>query len=289
MVEKIKQALERAARERETMSGRVEPAAPRVDAPARPVKPAQPPQPVQPSLSTGQTATLADPLEAAKTLEINTRRLPSRRVVTYDDSHPAIESYRLLRTQLLQRHGTDKVFSIGITSPNPDEGKTLTSVNLAISLARSADLRVILLDADITNPSTHALFGMRVEQGLIDYLGGMVPLEKLLLRVNIPNLWFIPGRVVRESLVERSNMANFEQLILALTRDQRNIVIADLPPVLAKDDTLAIASRLDGIVMVVEEGSTRSAEIERSVDLLRQCNLLGTVFNKSSRKQHTYY
>ncbi len=228
-------------------------------------------------------------LDNAPLYEINTRRLPSRRVITYDDSHPAIESYRLLRTQLLQQHGTDKVASIGITSPNADEGKTLTSVNLAISLARSSGPRVILMDADISNPSTHTLFGMRVEKGLIDFLGDDTPLEDLVLRLNIPNLWFIPGRIVRESLVERTGLSKIDQLIATLTADERNILIVDLPPVLAKDDTLALATRLDGVVMVVEEGATRSAEISRSVDLLRQCSLLGTVFNKFSRKQASYY
>ena len=295
MVEKIKQALDRAYREREAvLRGSGSPASIGGVPATQAQRVQQPPPPAPLPAESPATAPLfsnamEDLLENARHFEVNTRLLPSRRVVTYDDSHPAIESYRLLRTQLLQRHDQEKINSIGITSPNPDEGKTLTSVNLAISLARSADLRVILLDADISNPSTHALFGMRVEHGLIDYLGGTVGLEKLLLKLNIPNLWFIPGRIVRESLIERTGMSSFEELISILSSDERNLIIADLPPVLAKDDTLALATRLDGLVMVVEEGATRTAEIDRSVDLLRQCNLVGTVFNKFSRKQQTYY
>ncbi len=308
MVEKIKLALERAYRERESaLSGAdtgaearssqnqplEQPVAARPVAEQRIVE-----NPVVESPVVEPTPSVVDPTEAVDTTalldnaavyNIETSRFAAQRIVTYHDNHPAVESYRLLRTQLLQQRGPERIASFGITSPNPDEGKSLTCANLAISMARSAESRVILMDADISNPSTHALFGINVESGLIDFLGGTSPLNKVLLKTNISNLWLVPGRVARESIVERAGMAKFDHLISSLTGDQRNTLIVDLPPVLAKDDTLAVASHLDGIVLIVEEGSTRTAEVNRSMDLLRNCNILGSVINKFSRKQASYY
>lgn len=293
MVEKIKQALERAYREREsTLAGGAIPADSAIeDTPPPPSHPVDRPagQVTRPPAPAAPPSDAIGLLDNAASYNIETSRFAAKRIVTYHDSDPAVESYRLLRTQLLQQRGPERIASFGITSPNPDEGKSLTCANLAISLARSADSRVILLDADISNPSTHALFGINVESGLIDYIGGTSPLNKVLLKTNIPNLWLLPGRVARESIVERAGMARFDELIASLTADERNTLIVDLPPVLAKDDTLAIASHLGGIVMVVEEGVTRTAEVGRAMDLLRNCNVLGSVLNKYSRKQASYY
>jgi len=274
MVEKIKQALERAFEERiQTTS----------DA-------GRSPQPRQrPHLGGSQKNSTPDFLANATRVEINTRNLPKNRVIALDDSDSAIESYRLLRTQLINMSEHDELHAIGITSPNANAGKTLTSVNLAISMARTADSRVILVDADIANPSIAALFGMTSEYGLVDYLRGDITLEKIVLQLNIPNLWVVPGRYNHQSMLDQAGTGRIEELLNVVTGGGRNIVIADLPPVLAKDDTLAMASRLDGVILVVEEGTTKTAEVTRSAALLKKSNLIGTVLNKFRRQQATYY
>ena len=272
MVEKIKQALERAYLERTGVSR------------SRP--------------QAGGTSFNEDVLQGVHTQEIlqnanvkniDTKRLALNRIITIDNSDAAVESYRLLRTQLIRRMQTDALATIGITSPNANEGKTLTSVNIAISLAKTADIDVVLVDGDITNPSVHNVLGISSENGLVDLLKGEVTLSEAVLKLNVPNLWLIPGRLEKISLLEQANPSRIEDLVKSLTFSERNLVIVDLPPVLSKDDTLAIAACLDGIILVVQEGSTKSNEVSRSVELLKQGNLIGTVMNKYSRHQMTYY
>ncbi len=272
MVEKIKQALERAYQERKTTSSR--------------------------SLGGGMAGNAADMLGGisieeilrdAEVKNIDAKRLALNRVITYDNSDPGVESYRLLRTQLIRMMKTDNLNAIGITSPNANEGKSLTSVNLAISLAKTADIDVILVDGDITHPSVHDILGINSKYGLVDLLTNDVGLQSAILKLNIPNLWLIPGRYENMSLLDQTNPNQIEELVHNLKISDRNLTIVDLPPVLSKDDTLALAACLDGIILVVQEGSTKSDEVSRSVELLKQGNLIGTVLNKYSRHQMTYY
>jgi capsular exopolysaccharide synthesis family protein len=271
VVEKIKQALERAYQERTGISVRSQ----------------------EDSIATGFDmlggSSASDVLRDAETRKIDTKNLALKRIITFDNSDSGVESYRLLRTQLIRKMQVDHLVSIGITSPNANEGKTLTSVNLAISLAKTADIDVILVDGDITHPSVHNVLGINSKYGLVDLLKGDAGLPDAVLKLNIPNLWLIPGRFEGVSLLDSANSNRIESLVNNLTFSERNLVIFDLPPVLSKDDTLAIAACLDGIILVVEEGSTKSDEVSRSVELLKQGTLIGTVMNKYSRHQMTYY
>lgn len=272
MVEKIKQALERAFQER---TGKV-----RLNIQGGNIS--------RDSIVLGE-GSAADILNNAEIKEVDTKRLALNRVITFDNSDAGVESYRLLRTQLIRRMQTEQLATIGITSPNANEGKTLTSVNLAISLAKTADIDVIIIDGDITHPSVQDVLGIECKYGLIDILKNEIQLSDATFKLNIPNLWLIPGRYEDISLMDQANANLIEDLVDCLTFSPRNLVVVDLPPVLSKDDTLALASCLDGVILVVQEGSTKSDEVTRSVDLLKQGNLIGTVMNKYSRKQMAYY
>ena len=272
MVEKIKQALERAYQER---TGKV-----RLNTQGK--------RSSSDSISLGEGSP-ADILQNAELREVNTQQLALNRVITFDNSDVGVESYRLLRTQLIRKMQSDQFATIGITSPNANEGKTLTSVNLSISLAKTADIDVIIVDGDITHPSVHSVLGIECKHGLVDILKNNIQLSDAILKLNIPNLWVIPGRYEDISLMDQANANLIEDLVNCLTFSPRNLVIVDLPPVLSKDDTLALASCLDGVILVVQEGSTKSDEVTRSVDLLKQGKLIGTVMNKYSRRQMAYY
>jgi len=254
VVEKIKQALERAYREREN-----------------------------------PTASLPELLANARYYEVDLDRLKENRIITFHDTNSNIESYRLLRTQLLNKFKTDNITSFGITSANVGEGKSLTALNLAISLAKSADIHVMLIDGDIAHPSIHKLLEITPKRGLIDMLKEGVELEDAVLRTNIPNLWIIPGGLEKDDMQDRVSTGPMELLINSLSDNNRNIVIVDLPPVLAKDDTMAIVGHLDATILVVEEGATKKDEVARAAELLKQNNLIGCVFNKFSRHQIAFH
>ena len=287
MVEKIKQALERAYQERkdnfEISSAQHNPLEPDV---AEKNIYSDKQQTRSGEVSTRPTADL---LSTAQTYEITTKHLSLNRIITYDDSDSNIESYRLLRTQFIRKMKSDDLVTLGITSSNAGEGKSLTAVNLALSLAKSSELEVILIDGDIARPTVHKLLGIDTEWGLIDVIKETVELGSVILKLNIPNLWVIPGRFERLSLLDQTSSSRIDSLISSIVNAPGRVVIVDLPPVLAKDDTLAIAMHLDAIILIVEEDSTRTKELTRSVELLEPCNLIGTVLNKYSGKQDTYY
>ena len=156
------------------------------------------------------------------------------------------------------------------------------AVNLAISLARSSDVSVVVVDADLSRPTVHTLLGLEVEYGLVDLLNGRVKLSDVLYRLNIPNLWVIPGRQERINLQDQNNANRVEQLVEDFSLGTQTIILIDLPPVLGRDDTLVFTSIMEGVVVVAEEGKTKNEELERSVGLLKHCNILGTVMNRSS-------
>lgn len=272
MVEKIKQALERAYKER---SGKSRTAGSGDDG--------------SPRLDIFGDWSETDVLEKAIHAKISTKHLALNRIVTFDNTDASVESYRLLRTQLIQKIKSNNLRSIGISSPNENEGKTLTSINLAISLAKTADINTILIDGDITRPSLHRVLGIESKAGLVDLLKEEASLSDVLLKLDVGNLWLVPGCLNELSLLDHINPVRIEELLKILTSSKKNLVIVDLPPVLSKDDTLAIAACLDGVILVAEEGKTKTEEVARSAELLKQGNLIGTVMNKYSRHQSTYY
>ncbi len=271
MVEKIKLALERAYKERQVRadSSSVRGLS-RVESPV-----------AQTELMQGVPDSSSVLLESKYSV-IETNKLIHRRVVTFDDTSKYAESFRLLRTQLLHYSSSAGVSVIGVTSPSESEGKTLVAVNLAISLARSSDVSVVLVDADLSLPGVHTLLGLEVDYGLVDLLNGRVKLGDVLYQLNIPNLWVIPGRQERINLQDQNNANRVEQLVEDFSLGSQTIILIDLPPVLGRDDTLIFTSNMEGVLLVAEEGKTKNEELERSVGLLKHCNILGTVMNRSS-------
>ncbi len=199
------------------------------------------------------------------------------------------DTYRLLRTQVLQRlrpHGWKR---LAITSPGPKAGKTLTSINLAISVARNGKQRVVLIDADLRKPSIAHELGIEVDAGLIDYLGAETALEDVALNPDsIPNLTIIPGRRV-ESIDAKPELLGSERMQRLLDQVVLSIdpalVIVDLPPVLVGDDAIRVGEYIDGVLLIIEEGSTEVEELKRAAELLESFNLIGSVLNKSVEKR----
>lgn len=286
MVEKIKQALERAYQER--MGAGELGSLDTVDTTLKGDD--QNPAPLSPdAMNAKGQRPVAEILGNARPHSVDSKLMLHNRVITLDNSDPEVESYRLLRTQLVRMVKAGNLKTLGITSSSADEGKTLTSVNLAISLANTADTNVVLVDGDISNPSVHGLLGLHNETGLLDYLKGDAELSEILWKLDVPNLWLVAGRSERISLLDQALSGRVESMLEAISTSVNTLILVDLPPVLAKDDTLALASHLDGVLLVVAEGSTKEADLSRSVELLKQSNVIGSVLNKFSRKQASYY
>ncbi|HQU14858.1 MAG: exopolysaccharide biosynthesis protein [Chromatiales bacterium 21-64-14] len=196
-----------------------------------------------------------------------------------------IDAYKILRTQVLQRLGQNGWNSLAVTSPGAQEGKTLTAVNLAISLAMEVNYTVLLVDANLRHPSVHKLFGLEPEYGLSDYLTGAVPIEQILLHpADIGRFVILPGGKPLINSAEMLNSPKMTQLVEEFkTRYPSRIVIFDLAPLLSAADALAFAPYVDAALLVVEEGATQDEELDRAAALLKDTQLIGTVLNKAQR------
>lgn len=213
--------------------------------------------------------------------------LQQNRVLTSESPETALRAYKVLRTQVSQRLRANGWRTLGVTSPKPGEGKTLTAINLAISLAMEASHTVLLVDADLQQPSVHTYLGLDVENGLREYLLGALPVEEILVHPLIRRMVVLPG----SGPVPSSSELLVSPVMLALVHELKRryparYVIFDLPPVLAGDDVLAFAPYLDSMLLVAEEGRTARAELARAAELIQDSNhnLLGTVLNRSAER-----
>ena len=198
------------------------------------------------------------------------------------------EAFRVLRSNLevnleeLERH------SIMITSPSANEGKTLTAVNLAASMA-STGRRVVLVDLDLRHPDVHARVDGHNETGATDVLLGRLPLSDCLQFVSTERgngassgFYALPVGPPEANPSELLSTSRTARLIDALGTNA-DIVLIDAPPVLPVADSLSLARLAGGVVVVVEAGRTTYPQIERAVQLLArsQGRLLGMVLNRA--------
>lgn len=212
--------------------------------------------------------------------------LRQNRVLTPGADPAVIRAYKILRTRVLQRMNQNGWTTLGITSPSSDNGKTLTAINLSISLARKLDYTVLLIDVDFQRPSLHSYFGLNPEYGLSDYLSGEVKFGELLINPGIERLVILPERGSTEASSELLSSTRMERLIDEVkNRYSSRLVIFDLPPVLVSDDVLAFSSLVDATLLVVEENRSTDEDVRRSMEMLENVNFMGAVLNKS--KNHT--
>lgn len=278
-MERIKEALERARELREAQqSGRD--IAPPVEA-----QPEPPP-------ATARRSPLAIDYTQTRVVAPDPVTMQRHRVVAHEtaDGSALADAYRMLRTRTLRTMDEYGWHTLAISSPGPGEGKSLTAVNLGLSIAREIDRTVLLVDLDLRRPGLHEFFGIEVEHGIAEYLKGEVALSEVLINPEIERFVLLPGKGrVRDSseLLASPQMRSLAEELAGRYPDR--VVIFDLPPVLAVDDALAFSPLVDAFLLVVEEGKTQAGEIVAAHDVLAGSNIVGTVLNKASETQGHYY
>lgn len=233
-------------------------------------------------------------LPGTNKISTNVALLKKNKVLSAIDDQRIIDSYGLLRTRVLRRMQQNKWKSIGITSAGKDNGKTLTAINLGISIARKQNYTVVVVDADLRNPSLHKVFGFNPQVGLSDYLTSDVSIDKILVHPGIERFVILPGNKSADASSELLSSKKMSRLTQELkTRYPSRIVIYDLPPIVVGDDVVAFAPNLDTALIVVEEGSTETDKLKRSIDLLEGVDIIGTILNKSKgdafAEEYYYY
>jgi protein-tyrosine kinase len=203
----------------------------------------------------------------------------------------ALRAYKILRTRLLHRLAAQHWRSFAVTSTKPGEGKTLTSINLAVTLSQEPNTQVCLVDLDLQRPQVAAQMGLRCERGLGDYLLGEAEALQVMYSCGSPSLVVIPNNRAFDHSSEMLAGARMVELLNVLATEMpQHLVIFDMPP-LTSDDVLTFAPRVGGVLLVVGERRTERTALTKARELLAEMNLVGVVLNCSSERddRESYY
>lgn len=218
-----------------------------------------------------------------RTMPVDVARLQANRILVGGANPIIAESYRHLRTQILQKTAAEHRNVLMITSPLPNEGKSLTSINLAISLSQELSQTVLLVDADLRAPTLSKYFGLSDESGLLDYLEGKKNIPELLVHPQgLDRLVLLPAGQASEWAAELIRSPRMMGLVPELKHHYPDrYVLFDLPPMLSYADALAFAPMVDGIIVIVEARRTPREDLAKCKELLAPHPVLGYIFNKA--------
>jgi exopolysaccharide/PEP-CTERM locus tyrosine autokinase len=169
-----------------------------------------------------------------------------------------------------------------VTSALPNEGKTFTSINLAMSIAQERDTTVLLIDSDLIQKSVTRFFGLEDVEGLTDVLlDSGKDLSTVIGRTNVPRLRILPSGRGHPEATELLASEQMERLAAELSaRYPDRIVLFDSPPLLATSQAAVLADWVGQILVVVEEGRTTQPAVQEALDLLSPDKVIGMVLNK---------
>jgi capsular exopolysaccharide synthesis family protein len=202
---------------------------------------------------------------------------------------PESEAVRGVRTQLYFSTQGRGHQVIQVTSPTPGDGKSTLAANLAISIAQSGK-RVVLLDCDFRKPRVHRLFNLsNPEVGLASVMAGDARLEAAVRGCEVENLFVMPCGPRPDNPAELLTSPKFQE-VLAELKGLYDFVVIDSPPVLAVSDPVAIASRVDGVLMVFRMTKRTRPAAERTREQLAAvgARILGVVVNASADRSAGY-
>ena len=221
-----------------------------------------------------------------RSVTIDEDTLQRHRILTGHHS-PFADAYKILRTQVLHRLQENGWNMLGVTSPRDGEGKTLTSINLAIALASEPTQTVVLVDADLRAPRIHEEFGLEPGDGLVECLLDGRSVDDVLFHPGLGRLIVLQGGRVTKQSAEVLTSPRMTALVKELKhRYASRVVIFDLPPVLDRPDVLAFSPRLDALLLVVEDSKTSGPDLQQAIQVLKGgAPILGTVLNKAGRDQ----
>lgn len=191
--------------------------------------------------------------------------------------------YRMLRARLLQSCRTNGWSILAVTSPGPGEGKSVTAINLAITIAKEGNYDVFLLDLDMRNPSICRYLGLSPKNEITEFFSGEAEPESVLFKIGIDRLTIAGGVIGTSHASELLATNRLDQLIAFIKSISANpLILIDLPPVVITDDALVVIPRVHATVLVVAEGVTKREGLERAVGLLSSYSVAGVVLNKTN-------
>jgi len=216
---------------------------------------------------------------------------PDNRLVCLTDTENlAAENFRFLAVRLQQFRRDQPLKKVLITSTIPQEGKSMVAGNLACTLARKTQQKVLLVDGDVRRPSLSQMFDMENVPGLCECLQGSRCLEASIYYLEGPKLWMLPSGSTAENPLEILQSGKLSKLIDQMA-SWFDWIVVDSPPVLPFADVSLWSRLTDGILLVARRGKTEKRQLLRGIEAIDRKKLIGAVLNcsKSAVKSDYYY
>lgn len=249
-----------------------------------------------PRIATEKLAQLHDPKDRAQ--HFNQVTSKSQLLVNLNAPYSiGAEEFRKVKSFLLKETKSDGFSnSIMITSALPGEGKTVSSLNLAISLAEEFDHTVLLIEADLRRPTMQNYLDLGTENrpGLSECLLGEADIRDAIIPTGIGKLSIIrAGRSVSNPAELFSSQRMKTMLDELKSRYHDRYIIFDTPPILPFTEARSLAHMVDGTIFVLKERQATSSDIREALDILKDCNILGMIYNNAEQltvdKRYSYY
>lgn len=217
------------------------------------------------------------------------RETPVELINHYYPNLAVSEAYRTIRTSILFSHADREASQvITFSSAFPQEGKSTTTCNMAVSFAQLGD-KVLLIDADLRRPRLHRIFKTRNVQGMSNVLTGRVPLKETVQKTFVENLWLLPSGPIPPNPAELLNSSRMRQMLVQL-RENFSFIFVDSPPMLFVSDAAILSSMSDSTVIVLRpEKAHRKAFLTTIAEIQKaKPNLIGVIFNDVNYKRAMY-
>lgn len=211
-------------------------------------------------------------------------------VVLNKPSSVVSEQFRTIRTNIQFSMIDEKLRTVVVTSAGPASGKSTIAANLAATFA-SNDKKVLLVDSDLRKPTVHKTFKVRNNDGLTTLLTDRsANLEDVIYRTHTDGLYILTSGAIPPNPAELLASNRMEEIKQEMI-DYFDLIIFDMPPLLAVTDAQVMASKTDGVLFVIPKGKANKEEVFKAKDLLGkvQANVLGAILNRVDKSDDNYY
>jgi non-specific protein-tyrosine kinase len=226
-------------------------------------------------------------------VKLDEERMLNQHCICITQDVPEVDFYKVLRTKISHYARLKGWRTFMITSPRSSEGKTLTAINLALTFAKSFNQTVMLVDCDLRRQDVHKVLGYESRTNLIDFLIDERPLKDFIVWPGVEKMTVVSGSRTVHNSAELLGSPRMGILIDELKqRYDDRYVLFDTTPLLLGADALALVPKIDGIIIVVEDGKTSVQDVKRSIEILPREKLLGCVLNRQksiTKRGDDYY
>jgi len=244
--------------------------------------------PPSPEMSAPEAAIESDWLNVPAERVLHPVPTPEQRLVAMSDpdSHGA-EMFRVLATRLAHMRNKRNLHKLLVTSSVVDEGKSVVTANLALTLARRPGERVLLIEADLRRPTVSKLFSTTQLRGISEWNDGKLALEDSLYRLGDTPVWLLAAGHAIDEPLPLLESGRFMKMLEAVSQSF-DWVLLDATPMLPMADSTSIARLCDGVLVVVRDGYTRKKILNKALDTIDKSKLLGVVFNEAASTAVNY-